>query len=53
MGSKVISVQRLVNSHQLDVNLKKLTTYFEQLTSNQDTETDSLIPEDFTLEGIF
>ena len=54
MGSRVISLQRLVNIHQLDVNFKKkLTTYFEHLTSNQDTETDSLIPEDFTLEGIF
>ena len=49
MGSRVISLQRLVNIHQL----KKLTTYFEHLTSNQDTETDSLIPEDFTSEGIF
>ena len=53
MGSRVISLQRLVNIHQLDVILKKLTTYFEHLTSNQDTETDSLIPEKFTLEGIF
>ena len=53
MGSRVISLQRLVNMHQLDVNFKKITTYFEHLTSNQDTETDSLIPEDFTLEGIF
>ena len=53
MGSRVISLQRLVNIHQSDVNFKKLTTYFEHLTSNQDTETDSLIPEDFTLEGIF
>ena len=41
------------NIHQLDVNFLKLTTYFEHLTSNQDTETDSLIPEDFTLESIF
>ena len=54
MGSRVISLQRLLIIHQLDVNLKKkLTAYFKHLTSNQDTETDSLIPEDFTLEGIF
>ena len=53
MGSRVISLQRLVNLHQLDVNLKKITTYFKHLTSNQDTETDSLIPEDFSLEVIF
>ena len=54
MGFRVISLQRLVNIHQLDVNFKKiLTTYFEHLTSNQDTENDSLIPEDFTLEVIF
>ena len=54
MGSRVISLQRLVNIHQLDVKFKKkMTTYFEHLANNQDTETDSLIPEDFTLEGIF
>ena len=53
MGSSVISLQRLVNIHQLDVNFKKITTHFEHLTSNQDIETDSLIPKDFTLEGIF
>ena len=53
MGSRVISLQRLVNIHQLEVNFLKLTTYFEHLTNNQDTETDSLIPEDFTLESIF
>ena len=54
MGSRVIPLQRLVNLHQLDVNFKKkLTTYFGHLTSNQDTETDSLIPEDFSLEVIF
>ena len=53
MGSTVISLQRLVNIHQLDVNFKKLTTYCEHLTSHQDTETNSLIPEDFTSEGIF
>ena len=53
MGSRVISLQRLFNIRQLDVIfLKKRTTYFEHLTSNQDAETDSLIPEDFTLEGI-
>ena len=52
MGSRVISLQRLVKIRQLDI-LKKLTTYFEHLTSNQDAETDSLIPEDFTLESIF
>ena len=54
MGSRVISLQRLVNIHQLDVTFKKINNiYFEHLTSNQDTESDSLIPEDFTLEGIF
>ena len=54
MGFRVISPQRLVNLHQLDVNFfLKLTTYFEHLTSKQDTETDYLIPEDFTLEVIF
>ena len=53
MGSRVISLQRLVNIHQLDVMFKKITTYFEHLRSNQDTEIRSLIPEDFTLEGIF
>ena len=54
MGSRVISLQRLVNILTLDVIFKKkLTTYVENLTSNKDTETDSLIPEDFTLEGIF
>ena len=54
MGSRGISVQRLVNIYQLDVNFKKkLTTYFEHLASNQDTENDSLIPEDFILEGRF
>ena len=53
MGSRVISLQRLVNLHQLDVKFKKITTYFEHLTSSQDTETDYLIPEDFTLEVIF
>ena len=52
MGSRVISLPRLVNLHQLEVIKKKLTAYFEHLTSNQDTETDSLIPEDFTLEVI-
>ena len=52
MGSRVISLQRLVSIHQLDVIFKKIT-YFEHLTSNQDTETNSLIAEDFTLEGIF
>ena len=34
MGSRVISLQRLVNIHQLDVIFFKLTTYFEHLTSN-------------------
>ena len=29
---------------------EKLTTYFERLTSKQDTETDSLFSSDFTLE---
>ena len=53
MGSRVISPQRLVNLHQLDVNSKKLTAYFKHLTSKQDTETDSLIHEDLTLEVIF
>ena len=53
MGSRVISLQRLVNIRQLDVIFLKSTTYFEHLTSNQNTEIDSLIPEDFTLEGIF
>ena len=55
MGSRVISPQRLINLHQLDVikYYKKLTTYFEHLTSKQDSETDYLIPEDFTLEVIF
>ena len=54
MGSRVISPQSSVNLHQLDVNiLKKITTYFEHLTSKQDTETGHLIPEDFTLEVIF
>ena len=53
MGSRVTSIQRLVNLHKLDVIFfLKITTYFEHLTSNQDTETDSLIPEDFTLEVI-
>ena len=36
-----------------DVENEKLTTYFEHLTSKQDTETDSLISEDFTLEVVF
>ena len=53
MGSRVISLQLLVNIRLLDVIFTKLTTYFEHPTSNQDTESDSLIPEDFTLEGIF
>ena len=53
MGSRVISSQRLFNLHQLDVNFKKITTYFEHLTSKQDPETDYLIPEDVTLEVIF
>ena len=53
MGSRVISLQRLVNLHQLDVIFFKLATYFEHLTSNQDTETDYLIPKDFTLKVIF
>ena len=53
MGSRVISPQRLVNLSQLDAFFKKkLTTYFEHLTSMQYTETDSLIPEDLTLEVI-
>ena len=53
MGSSVISSQRLVNLHQLDVNFLNLTTYFEHLTSNHDTETDSSVAEDLTLEVIF
>ena len=55
MGSRVISPKRLVKHHQLDVNIwkKKLTTHFEHLTSKQDTETDYLIPEYFTLEVMF
>ena len=54
MVSRVISRQGLVNLHQLDVNIKKkITTYFVHLTSRQDTETDYLIPADFTLEVIF
>ena len=53
MGSKVISLQSLVNLHHVDVIFFKLTTYFEHLTSNQDTETYSLIPEDLSLEVIF
>ena len=53
MGYRVISPQCLVNLHQLEVFFFKLTTYFEHLTSKQDTETDSLIPEDLTLEVLF
>ena len=54
MGSRVISLECLVNIRQLDVKfLKKIGTYFEHLRSSQDTDTDSLIPEDFPLEGIF
>ena len=54
MCSRVLSSQCLVNLHQLDVDFKKnLTTYFEHLTSKRDTETDSLIPEDLTVEVIF
>ena len=32
---------------------EKLTTYFEHLTSKQDTETDYLMSDDFTLEIVF
>ena len=32
---------------------EKLTTHFEHLTSKQNTETDSFISEDFTLEVLF
>ena len=54
MDSRVISPKRLVNFHHLDVIFKKIKQHnFEHLTSKQDTETDSLIPEDFTLEVIF
>ena len=52
MGSRVVSPQRLGNLHQLDVNFENFTTYFEHLTSKQDTETDSLISEDFTSEVV-
>ena len=53
MGSRVVSPQPLVNLHQFDVNFEKLTTYFEHLTSKQDTGTDSLMSEDFTLGDVF
>ena len=43
----------LASPHQLDVKFKKNTAYFEHLTSKQDTETDSLISKDFTLEVVF
>ena len=33
--------------------LKKITTYFEHLISKQDTEINSLIPDEFTLEVKF
>ena len=32
---------------------EKLPTHFQHLTSKQDSETDSLISEDFTLEVVF
>ena len=53
MGSSIVPSQSLVKLHQLDVNFRKLTTYFEHLTSKQYTETDSLISEHFTFEVLF
>ena len=53
MGSRVVSPQRLINLHQLDVNFEKLTTYVEHLTTKQYTESDSLISADFALEVLF
>ena len=53
-------IQRLLNLHQLDVKFKEIyilsihiCTYIKHLTIKQDTETDSLILEDLTLEVIF
>ena len=46
---------RLPNGLEIvaDVENEKVTTYVEHITSKQDTETDSLISEDFTLEVVF
>ena len=53
MGSRVVPPGPIVNLHQLDVNFWKVTTAFEHLSSKQDTESDSLMSEDFTLAVIF
>ena len=53
MGSNVVSLQRLVNLDQLDVNFWKIYNVFWHLTSKQYTKTHSLISEDFALEVLF
>ena len=40
MGSRVVSPQRLINLHQLDVNFEKINNIFEHLTTKQYTEID-------------
>ena len=53
MGSTCITLERLVNLDQLDVNFWKINNIFWHLSSKQYTKTDSIISEDFAFEVLF
>ena len=53
MGSNVVSLQRLVNLDQWDVNFWKINNLFWRLTSKQYTKAHSLISKDFASNVLF